>query len=127
VGNIKLIVLIILSAAVILFNGCSSRNTPVSQSESEAPKVQTIAVPQVEVVETPRFKELKRQFEAAENAVSGLVEERKRLLIVYTEEYSKVKKISRELVEAKEKLRIVESLLNVEREKLEYRLKNSPV
>jgi len=49
------------------------------------------------------------------------------LLVNYTEEYPGVIKVSKELTKAKEKLKIAESLLNAEREKLEYRVKNSPV
>lgn len=123
----KLVCFVVLSTAVLLFNNCSRLNTPISQVKKEAPEIKTIAVPQIEVVETPRFKELKRQFETAENEVARLDEERKRLLTTYTEKYSKVKIISRKLAKAEEKLKIAEQLLNSERDKLEYRTKNSPV
>jgi len=123
----KLVCSIFLSVTAILFSGCSSENTQTSETKNEVPETQTIAVPQVEIVETPKFNELKKQFETTEKEVNRLEETRKRLLIVYTEEYPKVKKVSQELGKAKEKLKITESLLNSEREKLEYRKKNPPV
>jgi len=121
----KSIGLTILSAVV--FTGCASENKLVSLPQSETPKTQTIAVGQVEVVETPRFIELRNQFQIVEAEVRLLSERRERLLVNYTEEYPGVIKVSKELTKAKEKLKIAESLLNAEREKLEYRVKNSPV
>ena len=123
----KLVFSIFLFVTAILFSGCSSENTQISETKNEVTETKTIAVPQVEIVETPRFKEIKKQFEAVETEVNRLEETRERLLITYTEEYPKVKKISRELDKAKEKLKIVEALLNAEREKLEYQVKNLPV
>lgn len=124
----KLVGFAVLSALVILFNACSSENTSVSQTKSEVPKTKSLAVPpQIKIVETPRFKELKKQFETAETKVKRLEEQRIRLLTVYTKEHSKVRKVSQELGKAQENLKAVENLLNAEREKIVFQVKNPPV
>jgi hypothetical protein len=127
----KLVCCLFLSATTFVLNNCSSENKEIAPPEPETAKIETpktLAAPrQVEVVETPRFKELKKQFESAENEVKQLEDLRNELLITYTEEYSKVKKVSKELDKAKMKLAAIEKLLNAEREKNEYRQKNSSV
>ena len=115
--------------AVILFSltGCSSVSEPAESPRASAPPSEVSAVPQVEVVETERFRELKQRFETAEARVARLTERRQKLLIVYTEAHPEVKKISTELAKAADELKIAEGLFRAERDKLEYRQKNSPV
>ncbi len=117
----------ILSTTIFILSGCSTENKQISQTYRKISQTETLAVPQAEVVETAKFKELRRQFEGTENEVKQIDNLRNSLRTMYTDEYPKVKKVSRDLAKTKQKLKIIEELLNSEREKLEYRLKNSPV
>jgi spore coat polysaccharide biosynthesis protein SpsF (cytidylyltransferase family) len=124
----KLVGVPILFALTFFFGGCSAGSTSILQANNVAPETKTLAVPpQIKFDETPRFKELKKQFEAAESEVKQLEEQRLRLLVNYTEDYPKVKKITKELEKAREKLKVIENLLNVEREKLDIQVKTPPV
>src|SRR4051812_40316885 len=102
--------------AIILVTGflsgaCSAEESiKIVPPETETPK--TLAVPrQVRVIRTARLKELKKQVESAENEVKKLEYLRDSLRTTYTEEYSKVKKVSKELDEAREKLEVIRNLL----------------
>jgi len=82
----------ILSVTIFIFSGCSSENKQISQTYHKIPQTETLAVPQVEVFETAKFKELKRQFEAVENEVNQTDDLRNQLRTLYTDRISKGKK-----------------------------------
>ena len=97
------------------------------QTKNETQETKPLIIPQYELVETPYYKRLKQKVERIQNEVNELEDKRSNLLVKYTEEYSLVKKISKDLEDAKKRLALFELELNSEREKLEKQPINPPV
>lgn len=111
-------------------SGCSSneKNPKNYVQTGIKPQEKQIApLPKLEIAETPRFKELKKQKEKVVAEVNKLDYERMRLLTIYTTEAPKVKNILSELEKAKAKLEKIQELFNEESEKIEISVKNNPL
>lgn len=122
-------VIIFFPLLVFLIGGCgnTSQNLNTVQTKNGIQEANPLIMSQYELIETPKYQQLKKEIEKARNDVNKLKSEKAVLLTKYTEEYNPVKKISKNLEEAKKNLHRLEDLLDEEFNKLESRPKNIPV
>jgi peptidoglycan hydrolase CwlO-like protein len=121
------LVIALLSLLTFLNSGCGNAVKEVAQTKIETQATQSLPVPQDELIETPKYKELKRQVEKTHNKVNELEFQKSAMLVKYTEKHSSVKEISNKLKESKKVLDELEILLAEETEKLKKRPKNPAV
>jgi hypothetical protein len=119
----------ILFCSLAFFFGCTEteQGTKVvpTQNEIITASPQSLLLPKIELVETPKYQELKRRVETQRRKVEELEYERLKLTIVYTDIYPPVQKNAKRLAAERKELGRLETLLNDEFQKLTFQ-KNEP-
>ncbi len=120
------IAIVFLFLIILSSFGCekASQNKQFDQIKKETQQTQFFVVPQFELIETPKYKELKKQVEESQETVNELETKRASLLVIYTEESYEFKKVSVKLAATVAKLKKLKNLLNEETEKLQSQQKN---
>ena len=116
-----------LSALVLCGCGNSSPLQASVQIQGEIKENKPLLTPQYKLDASPRYRFLKKQVEETRNQAETLESERDILFAKYTEEYPKLKKVSKRLNETRQLLDKLEKDLDDEARRLGYTSANSPV
>src|SRR5215203_4177825 len=115
----------ILFCILAFFFGCTEakQSTKVlsTQNETITASPQSLLLPKIELVETPKYKELKKQVNKQRLKVEELENERESLTTVYTDLHPKVQKNAKQLAAERKELERLETLLSDEFRKLTLR------
>jgi hypothetical protein len=119
----------ILFCSLVFLFGCTETEQGTkevaTQNEIISASPQSLLLPKIELVETPKYKELKRRVETQRRKVEELENERQKLTVVYTDLYPPVQKNAKRLAVERKELERLETLLNDEFQKLTFQ-KNEP-
>lgn len=120
---------ILLSFLTFFINSCGNANQTQQsvQIKNETQEPKSLIIPQYELIETPIYKRLKQIVEKIQIEVNIIETQRIQLLTKYTEKHPSVKKITKDLEDAKKRLVLFELQLNAEKKELERQYKNPPV